>query len=1186
MRVTDVGGGITSRLAAPMGWTRRPRPRWTAHGDSIRFAWPPVACRGRRAGACADCLRPTGPHQLYAAQPVINSGDQYVGDTRLVSALTFPDGSRYAYSYDANQQLLALREGDETLLAFTYTENGLPASIRKRGEPEARYVYRADGRLASESDSTGRTWQYDYDSRGNLIRERFNGRLTSYAYRLAGSPDRHNRPGGCGHPLHARCGGTPHRDRGCARRHHPVRVRCHPAASPARPTAAGRTTRYHYDAAGRVTGITYPGGGTRSFVYGRAGNLLRAVNPGGGITRYDYDASVQLVRVTDPVGRVWIYEYSAPSQVGRIVGPDGHAVDVRYDGSAAGSDGRTKPATRSSSSATRKAGVGLIRMPGGLVHTITYDTPGAPVAEETSLTPKVERQFDEAGRVTMVRNATGAQTRYRFDSSGALVEVSESAGAALTYEYDARGLRSAVKDAQGHVSRFGYDLVGRLTQVTGPGPGSRRLSYSAAGDLEQVEDANGDAVRLAYDAAGQLRRVVHPSGAATEFERDAFGNPLTITGPLGALTRFTYDAAGRLLSAVDPAGGVTSYRYDAAGRRSETRLPNGTSVKFLYDGAGRQTSVDDGVFPLRYAYDSAGGRSRIEFPALRASLGYGSNPGGQLAKFRVPDGREIGYRYDAHKRLIAITLPGSQTIGLEYDPAGFLTGMAYPNGVRGTWQRDQAGRLLTVAYTDASGRVLDGRGYEYDAAGQVARMLPAGGAPSEYRYDASGQLIEETHGGAAVRYAYRPGGDRALREAGGQTTAYTYDGAGQVVKAGAEAIAYDALGNMSRRTTAAGTTTYSWDAANRLERVVLADGREVRYGYAATGERAWRQDAGGRTWFVTDGINLIADLDEAFKVQALYVHAPGVDRPLAVITKSGTQFYHSNALGSITSVTGERGELVASIAYDAFGTPTETGRQGVTRFLHAAREYDADTALYYVRARYYDPQLGRFLSVDARWADWSDPLSLNRYAYVRNSPTRYIDPSGASIFPSQADIWTAWELTAAQWNDIQGRVMTQEGLSSPNEAWTFAELETMHASSEFTGTVDQSGTPRYRSVRGQALYDKVVQQIEQKTRNLQELRARVEADALRKFDEAQDRQAAARQQPQPGPASEPPPQVDAEGRSPSLGRPPVEPSPEERAGAARATGEYAASRTAARPTALSCTPPRSSRRYLAPQRRV
>ena len=242
--------------------------------------------------------------------------------------------------------------------------------------------------------------------------------------------------------------------------------------------------------------------------------------------------------------------------------------------------------------------------------------------------------------------------------------------------------------------------------------------------------------------------------------------------------------------------------------------------------------------------------------------------------FRSPDGREIGYTYDSHKRLTDITLPGGKAIRMEYDPAGLLTAMAYPNGVRGVWQRDSAGHLLKVAYTDSTGRAIDGRSYEYDAAGQVARVLPASGAPFEFRYDPSGQLIEETTGDSAVRYSYLPGGDRALRDAGGQTTIYKYNQAGQLVAAGPEALAYDARGNLATKGTPAGAASYFWDATDRLERVALADGNEVRCGYAATGERIWRQDGKGRTWFVTDGVNLIADLDESFNVQALYVHAP------------------------------------------------------------------------------------------------------------------------------------------------------------------------------------------------------------------------------------------------------------------------------------------------------------------------
>jgi RHS repeat-associated protein len=1128
-RVTDLTGGITTTTRSSDGLEetsldavgRRTEIRYDAQGRLVSIAVDgrePVRTAYDRLGRITS-TGASGKELRY----------EYVGDTPLVSSLTFPDGARHIYSYDANQQLLAIREGEETLLQFSYTGNGLPASVRKRGKPEVRYAYRPDGRLASESDSTGRTWQHEYDTRGNVIRERSNGRITSYEYdsqdRLIAITD----PAGAVTRYTLDSAGR--RTRITNALGGAIGFEYDAAGRLIGETdAAGRNTRYRYDNAGRVEGITYPGGRTRSFVYGRAGNLLRAVNPAGGVTRYDYDASGQLVRVTDPVERVWTYEYSAPSQVGRMVAPDGLAVEVLYDQQRrrigwADDAGSTVRLERDA-----QGRVATIRLPGGLAHNITYDKAGRPVAEETSFTPKVERQFDEAGRVTRVRNSTGAQTDYRYDASGALAEVKESSGAVLTYEYDARGLRTAAKDSQGRVSRFSYDLLGRLTQITGPGPGSRRLNYSSGGGLERVQEPNGDAVQLAYDAAGHLRRVVHPSGVATEFERDAFGNPVKVGGPLGAETRYAYDAAGRLLREVDPAGGVRSYQYDAAGRISEKRLPDGRTVRYFYDRAGRQTSVDDGIFPVRYAYDAAGRLNRIEYPTLRSSLGYEYDSSGRLVKFRAPGAREIGYSYDAHKRLTGIVLPGGKSIRMEYDPAGLLAAMAYPNGVRGVWQRDPAGRLLKVAYTDAVGKTIDGTSYEYDAAGEIARVQPAGGTSSEYRYDASGQLLEETTGNSSVRYSYLPGGDRALRDAGGQATAYKYNEAGRLVEAGAEALAYDTRGNLTNKGSPAGATRYSWDAMNRLERLVLAAGDEVRYGYAASGERIWRQDRKGRTWFVTDGVNLIADLDESFTVQALYVHAPGIDRPLAVLTANGTQFYHSNALGSITSLTDDAGQLVASYAYDAFGAPVEIKGQSPNRLLHLAREYDSVTGLYYLRARYYDPRLGRFLSVDPLWADWTDPLALNRYAYVRNAPTRYVDPSGANAFPTYADISTAWELTMSQWNDIMARMKAVEKLFGFNESWHLAEIETARRASQYTGTVNALGEPHYRSVTGQELYESVMRGTERPAGGM--------------FKPASN-------QPQPGPAAEPPPAVNSAGQPQRSSNAPSNPSPEEVAGAGR-----------------------------------
>ena len=1001
---------------------------------------------------------------------------EYVGDTPLVSAILYPDGSRQSFAYDSKRQLTSVREGADTVLEIGYFENGLPASIHRRGKPMVRYTYRPDGRLASETQSTGQSWQYGYDARGNAIREIRNGQTTVYQYDAQDRRIAVTDPAGAvtkyAYNAAGRLAAITDALGGVRRFEYDA---CGRLASES--DAAGRTTRYRYDAAGRVTGLTYPGGATRSFAYGPAGNLLREANPAGGITRYDYDTAGQLARVTDPVARVWQYEYSAPGQVGRVITPGGRSVQVLYDEwrRRIGLIDDSGTAVRFERDARGR--VSRIHLPGGMVHSLTYDQAGRPVAEESSLTGSVERAFDDAGRLTRERAGAGAETTYRYNPWGSVAEVRESSGAAATFEYDGRGLRTAAKDAQGRVSRFSYDLLGRLVQSTDAAGNSERLSWGPAGDLVRVQEANGDTVQLDYDAAGQLRQVRHPGGATTRFEWDPLGNPVRVTGPMNAETRFSYDASGRLVGETDPAGGVTSYRYDAAGQLSGKRLADGTSVNYSYDRAGRQTAVDDGKFPVRYGYDAAGRRNRTEFPALGASLGYEYDPSGLLLKLRAPDGRDIRYSYDANKRVTAIALPDGRSFRMEYDPQGRLKTLAYPNGVRGVWERDAAGRLLKVAYTGATGKAFDGRSYEYDAAGEVTRSAAVDGQDSEYHYDASGQLTEEARGGASVRYGYLPGGNRERRDAGGETTIYKYNAADQLVAAGDETLGYDARGNLVRQANSAGGRSYVYDAANRLERVILPDSSEVRYGYAATGDRVSRQDKTGKTWFVSDGVNLIADLDESFAVKALYIHAPGVDRPLALVTAHGAEFYHTDRQGTVTSLTGDAGRVTATYTTDAFGTPLETTGSSVNRFLRAGREYDADTGLYYVRARYYDPRLGRFLSADPDWGSWADPLGINQYAYVRNAPTRYTDPSGEKVFKTPDDIWTAFELTPEQWGNIQGK-MLDNPFYGGDVKWVWNQAEQRVVATLVEPVMGPNGPTGNRTVKGQELYEKVMKSYE------------------------------------------------------------------------------------------------------------
>jgi RHS repeat-associated protein len=125
-------------------------------------------------------------------------------------------------------------------------------------------------------------------------------------------------------------------------------------------------------------------------------------------------------------------------------------------------------------------------------------------------------------------------------------------------------------------------------------------------------------------------------------------------------------------------------------------------------------------------------------------------------------------------------------------------------------------------------------------------------------------------------------------------------------------------------------------------------------------------------------------------VVARYTHGANVDEPLAMLRSSATSYYERDALGSVTSLSNAAGALAQTYTYDSFGNTTTSSGSLTNPFRFTGREFDSETGLYFYRARYFDPQAGRFLS--------EDPLGLwgglNLYRYVKNNPTGYVDPSG------------------------------------------------------------------------------------------------------------------------------------------------------------------------------------------------
>ncbi|HEX2710931.1 MAG TPA: RHS repeat-associated core domain-containing protein [Candidatus Acidoferrales bacterium] len=164
----------------------------------------------------------------------------------------------------------------------------------------------------------------------------------------------------------------------------------------------------------------------------------------------------------------------------------------------------------------------------------------------------------------------------------------------------------------------------------------------------------------------------------------------------------------------------------------------------------------------------------------------------------------------------------------------------------------------------------------------------------------------------------------------------------------------------------------------------------VSFKYDPFGRRIYKSSSAGTSIYAYDGVNLIEETNASGGVVARYAQGENIDEPLAMLRSGATSYYEQDGIDSVTSLSNAAGSLANTYTYDSFGKLTASSGSLTNPFQYTARELDAETSLYYYRARYYDPNVGRFLS--------EDPLGfnagLNFYNYVSANPTNLADPFG------------------------------------------------------------------------------------------------------------------------------------------------------------------------------------------------
>jgi RHS repeat-associated protein len=860
-----------------------------------------------------------------------------------LTSYTNPLGERWQLQWNAQRELLACIRPDGTTTRFAYDANGLQNGVTDALGQHTRTLW--DSRWFEPLAITGpdgATWRFEYDTLGLRTRET--------------APD-------------------------------------------------GSHTEMAYDAHGHLLWLTDAKGGRKALQWDARGLPVRSTDCSGQSTHYAYDGFGNLQTVTDALGQTTRSTYDARGLLQALSLPDGSSQTFVHDAA-----GRLVEHRDALSRSTRYG----------------YNARGQLLWRIDAEGRQIAAAHDAAHRLAALATENGASYQFGYDAADRLVEEQRLDGTRITLEHDACGQVVAVT----HHPAAGDDVFDELEQQAAEGTlaeGARALHATAPRRSTLQRDALGRLVQkatpgavlhYAYDAAGQL--------ASATRARLQHGTEVP-----EHTTRFAYDSVGNLVAehATDAATGRTHslrHAHDPLGNRTRTELPHSSagrrSLNYLYYGSGHLHQVNLGLGL------GAGEQGDAETLRLIADL---ERDALHREVHRTQGNLQTRYALDPLGRRLSSWTRAQLTDQL--DGARWL----------GEWSR----QLEHLQAGGAASGLL--KHYQYDRVGELREVRHSHKGRSSHRYDATGRIehtLRTTPAGQSQheQFAYDPAGnllDRLAQSAGGAdgqtgTRGYIRDNLVRVYED--KRYRYDGWGRLLEKRSGRHTVQrFAWDDEDQLVAVTTtrrhgtpeASTQTTRFAYDAIGRRIAKHDGFGRTEFVWEGMRLIEER-RGSQVTS-YVYEPGSYVPMARIDGQGQVLgaaasapdepatpqttariyhFHADPSGLPEELTDEQGTVRWRAAYRTWGNTQVESWEAVTvdgvqaraapttepiaQNLRLQGQYlDRDTGLHYNTFRYYDPDVGRFIS--------PDPIGLaggyNLHGYSPN-PISWIDPLGwASI---------------------------------------------------------------------------------------------------------------------------------------------------------------------------------------------
>ena len=873
-----------------------------------------------------------------------------------VTQVTDPSGLQLTtgYSYNPQNEPTQVTDPGARNYTFGYDAGGNLTALSTPMSGASTTTVNPRGQGLQGTDTLGTTTTVTYDATGNVAREEIRSagamllRRTEWSYDPNGnklSATTYRTIGGSLTPLTTRFA-------------YDAANRLISVTDP-----LGGIARTEYNAAGRVVAQTDPLGRRTAFGFDSFGRVVQTTYPDGSFETQSFDVNANLAAQTDALGRTTSYRYDELNRAIKVTFADGSSTQTVY--SAGGRIMATIDANGLRTDFTYDAAGRRIRT--------TLPAVGDGVAG-TMVRPIVQHTLNALGAPATNVDPLGRITAFTYDTNGRVTRVTFPDGQFTLTTYDALGRKASITNEEGQISTYAYDGLGRLISVTG---------------------ILGDAV-YTYDEAGNLRTQTDALGRVTEFQYDLLNRPIERKYPGGEIERYAYDAAGNRISSTDAMGRTITFAYDSRNRLVTTFLPGGETVIRTYAADGQLLAVTDARGITAYSYNNRGRLASVVHPT-GDTLTYTYDGNGNVLSIVAPAATQ-SYIYDALNRVVQATSPEG-VAQIFYDLAGNRVRNKSGNGIRTDVTYDARNRPTLLAHKTATDVVLHSYATNYSNAGRRTQVAESNGAVHRYSYDAKGRLAAEARTGSnafADMHVYDSVGNRTQQTRGGVATAFTYDSNDRLLNDGNAAYTYDLNGNLRTRAVGATQREFGFDAQNRLVTVV-GDGLANQYRYDAFGNRVTASNAAGSTRYLVDGLNntglsqVLEERDGSGTLSAQYSYG---DDLLSTTRGGSARYVHADTQGNTRLLTDGTSAISDTYAYDAYGNNAGTTGNFNNPYRYGGQRLDADTGLYQLRARSYDPASGRFISRDPFGGRPTTPVSQHRYLYANSDPANNSDPTG------------------------------------------------------------------------------------------------------------------------------------------------------------------------------------------------